>query len=317
MIISSNLFENVLVSPVLHGANRLCIVSGYATAAMAFAHLLNAKEKKQNINIHLLVGMCPGDGISVSNHRGFKKLAEDDFPDSFQCSYISKTPAVHSKVYAWLRNDNPILGFAGSANYTQNAFGGKQREAMITCRSKFAFDYYQSLLPDSVCCTHNDVDNLIKIYSDRREKQRMGDTQSLPSHLFGLENVKVSLLTTAGVVPSISGLNWGQRENRDRNQAYIALRSNVYKTNFFPERKVHFTVLTDDEKTMICTRAQDNGKGIHTPHNNALIGEYFRNRLGLSSGAVVTRDHLERYGRTDVAFYKIDDETYYMDFSTT
>ena len=52
-----------------------------------------------------------------------------------------------------------------------------------------------------------------------------------------------------------------------------------------------------------------------TPHNNSLLGEYFRNRLGLPNGAFVTRQHLEDYGRIDVAFYKIDDENYLMDFS--
>lgn len=103
---------------------------------------------------------------------------------------------------------------------------------------------------------------------------------------------------------------------RDPNQAYLSLRAEVYNTNFFPERGTPFTVLTDDGKTIICSRAQDHGKGIHTPHNNALIGEYFRNRLGLASGAVVSAEDLRRYGRTDVHFYKIDDETYYMDFST-
>jgi hypothetical protein len=44
------------------------------------------------------------------------------------------------------------------------------------------------------------------------------------------------------------------------------------------------------------------------------LGEYFRHRLGLPSGALVTKEDLIRYGRTDVEFYKIDDETYYMNF---
>ena len=78
---------------------------------------------------------------------------------------------------------------------------------------------------------------------------------------------------------------------------------------------MHFTINTDDNKTLIATRAQQNGKAIHTPHNNSLIGEYFRMRLGLPNGAFVQKEDLIRYGRTDVDFYKIDDETYYMDFS--
>ena len=45
------------------------------------------------------------------------------------------------------------------------------------------------------------------------------------------------------------------------------------------------------------------------------LGEYFRNRLGLANGAYVHSSDLMTYGRTDVAFYKIDEEQYYMDFS--
>jgi hypothetical protein len=74
-------------------------------------------------------------------------------------------------------------------------------------------------------------------------------------------------------------------------------------------------VLTDDGKELICVRAQDNGKGLHTTLNNSLMGEYFRYRLGLPSGSFVRKKDLLKYGRTDVDFYKIDDETYLLDFS--
>ena len=86
-------------------------------------------------------------------------------------------------------------------------------------------------------------------------------------------------------------------------------------TEFFPERPVHFTILTDDNEVLICTRAQDNGKAIETTHNNSLLGKYFRRRLNVPLGALVTVEHLQTYGRTDIDFYKIDDETYRMDFS--
>lgn len=63
-----------------------------------------------------------------------------------------------------------------------------------------------------------------------------------------------------------------------------------------------------------CKQAYD--KAITTPSNNSLLGEYFRNRLGVPNGAPVTKNDLLQYGRTDVTFYKIDDEQFYMDFST-
>ena len=48
---------------------------------------------------------------------------------------------------------------------------------------------------------------------------------------------------------------------------------------------------------------------------NGLLGEYFRHRLKLPYGSKVTKLDLLNYGRTDVAFCKIDDETFEMDFS--
>ena len=61
--------------------------------------------------------------------------------------------------------------------------------------------------------------------------------------------------------------------------------------------------MTDDAKTIVCSRTQDNAKAVHTQHNNSLIEEYFRNRLGLFDGEPVPLDDLKRYGRID--FYKL------------
>ncbi len=320
---ADNLFDNILINPINQGADHLHVVSGYATAAMAFHHINYTRSQGHDIKVDLIVGMCPNDGLSVSNHKGFKKLVEDDFSGVFECSYIMSPPAVHSKVYIWTKDDQPLLGFAGSANYTQNAFRSKQREAMATCNANAAFDYFQHLLIDTIYCKHNDAENFIQLYKDnysRKKKQiiEQGEfEETTPDHIVGLPQVTISLLANDGSLPIRSGLNWGQRseQNRDPNQAYIRLPASVYHTDFFPENTIRFTVLTDDGKTIICTRAQQNGKAIHTPHNNSLIGEYFRNRLGLASGVLVTENNLAAYGRSDITFYKIDDETYYMDFA--
>ena len=77
----------------------------------------------------------------------------------------------------------------------------------------------------------------------------------------------------------------------------------------------HFTVLTDDRHQLILRVQQQGDKAITTPLSNAQLGEYFRNRLGLPNGAFVTKADLEAYGRTDVTFYKLDEEQYYMDFA--
>jgi HKD family nuclease len=332
-MITENLFDKVLIEPVKNGADILYVVSGYATAAMTFHHFdyLKKNHSKQ-IEINLIVGMCPYDGLSLSNHKAFQQLASLDFSKHFKCSYIFNAPQVHSKAYAWFQGKKPVSGFIGSANYTQNAFSKSQRELLISCDPKLGFDYFQSLIPDSIYCTHNEIENHIEIYRDtyysRRkkeqlEKQGIQMVTSEKPDLQDLPAIRVSLLDRTGNIQNTAGLNWGFRQDetskRNKNEAYIQLRPEVYRSDFFPGRSIHFTVLTDDNKTLICTRAQkdEHGHAIETPHNNSLIGEYFRNRLGLANGAFVTKDDLLKYGRTDVDFYKIDEETYFMDFSVS
>ncbi|QWR76183.1 restriction endonuclease PLD domain-containing protein [Candidatus Magnetomonas plexicatena] len=332
-MITKNLFDKVLVDPVKKGADTLYVVSGYATANMTVHHFNFLKKNySKQININLIVGMCPYDGIAVSNHKAFQQLARVDFHDHFECSYIFNPPQVHSKAYTWFQGKNPFSGFVGSANYTQNAFSKSQRELLIPCDPKLGFDYFQSLISDSIYCTHNEIENFVKIYRDTNYSLRNKEiiekqgTQPITYEKTDFQNlppVRVPLLDHEGNVQKTAGLNWGFRQDklskRNKNEAYIQLRPEVYKSDFFPVRSIPFTVLTDDDKTLICTRAQKDKQGhaIETPQKNSLIGEYFRNRLGLPNGAFVTKDDLMRYGRTDVDFYKIDDETYFMDFSVS
>jgi len=75
-------------------------------------------------------------------------------------------------------------------------------------------------------------------------------------------------------------------------------------------------VITEDlYQAVLAVTAQDSDKAIETPDGNHILGEYFRRRLGLDPGTFVARRHLEQYGRTDVEFCKLDEETFLMDFS--
>lgn len=322
---SGNLYERILLEPFQIGnVDTLNIVSGYATSAMAFHHLNHFRElNPANIpNINLTIGMVPRDGMSISNHRGFLQLVNDDFSDKFQCNYVCNRPQIHSKLYIWCNNNSPVQAFIGSANYTQTALRVPgQREVLAPCDPQQALDYFQSIQSDTIYCNHQDTENVISLVSDNNRRGRpSGYGESIHDEdnpYETLPSVQVSLLGRNGEVQNTAGLNWGQRDGREPNQAYLQLSPDVYRSNFFPIRGTHFTVLTDDNRSFICTRAQKDatGQAIETPHNNSLLGEYFRYRLGLANGAFVTRSDLERYGRLDVTFYKIDDETFFMDFS--
>ncbi len=319
-IFSENLFERVLFEPVNNGANKLFIVSGYATANMAIRHFEYAKTQKKTIEINLIAGMYIQDGILKNNHISFKELHNGRDGVIFNCNYINSIPPVHSKVYSWFKDEIPVAGFIGSANYTQNAFSNSMREVLSQIDASECKQYYDKLLGDSLTCIDPNVEKYISFYEKKQRETR--DTEETSEadiddslRIDGLEMVTLSLVDKDGEVPSRSGLNWGQREGREPNQAYINIPAPLGRTNFFPERYVVFTVLTDDEKQLICVRAQDGGKGLHSTLNNSHLGEYFRNRLGLANGSFVSRKDLLKYGRTDVDFYKIDDETYYLDFS--
>lgn len=116
-------------------------------------------------------------------------------------------------------------------------------------------------------------------------------------------------------MPMVSGLNWGHRGKRQRNEAYIKVPATVYHTDFFPATASPFTITTDDGRIFNCAIAQQSGKAIHTPDNNSLFGVYFRERLGLPSGELVTLEALQHYGRTSVTVEKLDNTSYRMDFS--
>ena len=109
------------------------------------------------------------------------------------------------------------------------------------------------------------------------------------------------------------GINWGQRNKRDRNQAYIHIPPKY--RSFFPPRGEPFTVMADDGEKLVMVVAQDAGKALHTPDSNSILGLYLRKRMGLRSGIYVTREHLDRYGRTDVQFRRDSNCRYYLDFS--
>lgn len=118
------------------------------------------------------------------------------------------------------------------------------------------------------------------------------------------------------IVPQRSGLNWGQRPGREPNQAYLSVPVDIQRSGFFPDRGEEFIVECDDGFTMKCVRSQDNGKAIESPTDNSIIGIYFRNRLGVRPGHMVTVDHLHAYGRTSVDIHYRNNHLFYLDFST-
>ena len=314
--INEDLISKVLLDPIRKGADQLIIISGYVSHNMASWHMKKINEESlPPIKISLIAGMYPIEGVNIELHEGLKDLVDfsDDRYSSFECKYVYQGAPVHSKVYLWMKDDEPFIAFAGSANYTRNGFGKLQREYVVECDPVEAYAFYQDIESDSIVCNHSEVEEYIKFYKDQKISQVEHDIKHST-----LEKVTLSLLTSRGDVGHGSGINWGIRRNgtrREPNQAYISVPVEIARSGFFPLDKTHFSAVTDDQKQLILRIEQANDKALTTPLNNSLLGEYIRNRIGVANGAFVTKADLERYGRTDVTFYKIDDEQFFMDFS--
>ncbi len=307
----------VLFEPLYNEADELYILSAYATPNMLSWYIKNIYHKTSNpIKINLIVGMVPFDNLSVSVHEGFIGLMASELPHeirSLKCSYVIDKPAEHANLYIWHKSGQPLAAFTGSANFVQSSFIGRRRnELMYACDPKEAMLYYESVVPRTVYCNHAEIGEYIIL----RPTHPILDLEcNLLKEINDLDSVTLSLVTKSGETGARSGLNWGQRRGREPNQAYIPLPSKIAKSGFFPLEKCHFTAITDDRHQLTLRVEQQNNKAITTPIRNSDLGEYFRNRLGLSNGAYVTREALEHYGRTTVKFVKLDEETFYMDFS--
>lgn len=320
-MLTKNLFKKVLLDPA-KGNDTLVIVVGYASPAMVRSHF---EKLSPGIRVQLLIGMTSLEGIQRAFHHAFRELEEKDFKGRFECRYISKLPAVHSKVYVWLKKGRAKSAFIGSANYSQEAFL-RRREVLVLADADEASKYCASLRLDSVSSLAVDVEDRIRLTEFQRRQPAHRTPRPVKSTLRrktpelevspGVESIRVSLLTKKGDVGDRSGLNWSQRPERKRqNEAYIPIGTALGQSGFFPPRGEHFTLITDDGQAIDAVVAQAGSKAIHSYEDNTILGRYFRARLGLDQDSRITLKDLHRYGRTDVEFQRVAEDTYLMDFA--
>jgi hypothetical protein len=324
-LLEKDLFHEVLVQPALDGARELHIVSGYASPAMVSRHL-NELQSQTNaaFQIDLLVGMTGVDGLPDHAMRGFKSIPRQSAGSRFNCLYTLPGKSIHAKVYVWSNDSGPYKAWMGSANYTQVGFGLAKNsfthhELMAEVDPEIAMDYVLESSSNSISYLSPDLSKYLDITTEvlvGEGRQGLYDTLTnqgswAPTVILPL----VQLTGNVGEVHAKSGLNWGQRENRNPNQAYIPVPSKVRELEFFPPRGEHFQIITDDGESFIATIAQGGDKAIETPHDNALLGKYFRSRLGLSEGAFVTTEDLTKFGSNGVEIHRIGEGLFKLSFS--
>ncbi|MBQ6027093.1 MAG: NgoFVII family restriction endonuclease [Alphaproteobacteria bacterium] len=324
IILKNDLFEKILLEPARE-CDELRIVSGFSTPAMVVHNLTEVEEQfaKPDLKIQLIIGMTPTiSGISKTHHKNFTKLVANR--PNFVCSYIkSDASPIHTKLYTWLRNGVPQKAFLASANYTINAFKKEQDEIATECDPVQALEYFNSKVPLSLYCTCDEAEEMVRedVLRQRvaRTRENSDEEQQVlveNSGVEGQDTVSLPLFVVReNRIHTHSGLNWGQRDRRNPNQAYIPIPAKIGRSGFFPPRGQPFAVLTSDGFPFVCVVAQGGDKAIHTTNNNSEFGEYFRRRLGVPLGAPITLDDLDRFGNRYVKFTKINEEEYYMEFN--
>lgn len=138
--------------------------------------------------------------------------------------------------------------------------------------------------------------------------------------------VRINLLDERSNYGVMYGLNWGfdnatgalREENgkvtRSGNEAYFQLPPEVYRSDFFPKDD-EFHITDDLGYDFVFARKQKPEKtALEIAESNRILGLYLRHRLGLKSGALITKNDLLNYGRTDIVFKK-EGDSFYMDFS--
>lgn len=311
MYLTGNLIEKVFDIPYYNGYRNIKILSGYSSAAF-LCHILNCYPK---LNIELTIGMASKDGIRRADHEQFTNIVNKN--SNVTVKYHKSLPSIHTKIYHWFNEDdiNDSTSFIGSSNFSWNGFRDQ-----IELMAEVNFSNIEDILnsSDGISCKDPTVEEYIQLTDIVPiEKNNTNTLDDITSSLTKNTPVKLPLLLKGNnKIHERSGLNWGQREGREPNQAYIPVPIAVHKSDpdFFPPYKHPFTLITDDGESFICVMSQAKRKAIETSFNNSILGKYFRKRLLVTLGEKVEVDDILNYGRTYVEIYKIDSETYFLNF---
>jgi hypothetical protein len=324
MIYTENLYDHVLSKPIEEdGLNSLSIITGYSSPGMVQQHFNKINNPAFRINV--IIGMGTAGLI---NHNYYKNIMEN-YQDRFSCYYYNeKKSSVHSKLYIW-SNDDKYCAFAGSANYSNQAFFNSNRHEFMFqldkdgCRQ--AISYYERIKNLSVICKDREIDQIINSQEGQLDGSPEEDIQLLDGTAVeletynGLRRVRLSLLMRNGQSHKPgNGLNWNvdRPDRKDKNAAFIPTRD-AKKWKFFPPWKEKYFIIQDyhdKDNTFFGQVEGTDGKNLSSAEDKQILGEWFRNKLGLKFGDTITKRHLLDYGKTYVDFHKVDDDTFLIDF---
>ena len=290
-------------------ADELLFLSGYVGPSPI------KQAMELDLKVSIIYGMVKNN-FQPQLHDQLIHLSKNEklniyYPDS-EC---------HSKCYLWLKDNQPIKGFIGSANFSTNGLYTDYRETLLEVDQKQLF-FLKSYV------------DLIKSQSQKCGDLADGSLQKAPQTSAPCTLELFS--TKTGQVAKSSGLNWGlgEKAHVNINDAYVAIRVEHIKNypNLFPPKKAlieerknaneYIEIIWDDGEIMQALLEQSQEinsikypKAISSAPSKAELGKYLRRRIGAKEGELVTTDHLTKYGRNSIEVKKLEEGVYSFDFS--
>lgn len=334
MIYYKDLENLLLTDERCNTATDIVIVSGF----VGWEPLEILIKKFPTIKITLVYGMYAQYKVSSLLHNALLEI--NNTYDNVAILY-SLVP-IHSKIYFWNHNQNKLGGYIGSANFSASGLSIDYKEVLedIETESYETWEiYYKFIIENCIPITSSQIQTLVV----KREKNlALGFEELITKNI-----CRATLLIKKDgklITPTGSGINWGHQNghpSKTKSEAYITIKAEYRKhfPSMFPEKQFlnqtgeshsgkktrhesEFEVIWDDGTKMLCVMEGDAKKAgtiypkqISTSPSKVELGQYLRKRLKLKEGSFVTKEHLEKYGRTHIDIQLLDDGTYYFDFS--
>lgn len=236
----------------------------------------------------------------------------------------------HSKCYLWLKDEKPLRGLIGSANFSANGLFNDYRETLFEIDQNQLYPlkgYIELIFNSSKECSEYKFEEILK--RDRAQIE--------PTDLINCEMVLYDPDT--GQTQESAGLNWGMHTGKVHtrlNDAYIAIRTEHIRKfpKLFPPKQPLIEgskrqnevieIIWDDGSRMkgLLEGTQPVESIIYPkqisshPHKDEL-GIYIRERIGVAEGSKVRREDLIRYGRDTIEVSLLEEGVYKFDFSVS
>jgi len=337
MVYFDNLESLVLDRHLHNEAEELIILSGYIGASPI------EKLAQKQIRSKVIWGTLAEDkqNFKKEYHDKYKSITSDT---SNSTEVLYKDLYDHSKIYCWLKNNEPIEILSGSANFSNRGLKGANRESLFDIKPgdySTVHNYLRAALHGSILST---------IHPGPTPASSVPPQPVIARTATMLDSVVSTSPQIADIylggrgrkMQDAAGLNWGHgRGHNSKDCGELRLRSNLVRAipGLFPNNGInlnlgsgqshrntneHAEILFDDGFVLDASfegqgASAGNGQVYYKqltsfPHKN-VFGAYFRKRLGLGQFDKITDQDLVHYGRDSIRLELIGEGMYYADFS--